>query len=578
MSSPAPGCNPWGHVSEAAQQQQLTASSSGSEQHRREQLGVAFNRVLAALDAASRRVLESAAGLADLQASQTDVSARLSGRAGRCTGRKRKLSPCVYDVSDGGYFSASCRADTPTQELLPASRSELRTHQLAAVRWLVALQGAGGGGVLADEAEGDRRAEVAGLLAHLAANPPQTAAGAEPHHPLGPRLPSVAEGGAGPAGAGAHEQRYGALGGRAGGGGGGPEAAPHACLLLAPASRLAAWGEAIREVVDVELRGLEALAEGAAGGPQPFGNHVPSAGGGGAPSGGMCGGPSNVAGAHCSGGRRSAVGGAGPSSAGGSLSGGSSAAGVFPAACAPASLQPGPLQLQAHMRQALGGAPPAPGPPRLQVVLAPLEALAHAGALLAPLLPLRLLVVDLAAEQGPGGGSLSGSGEWEAADFSFRLAGGGAAGGSRGGSGSGPRRGLTDLGGLPSLHLLSRLPAECRVLLSAGDPQPPASGSPSGGALPGADPVWLLLQLLAPAVQQPLWEAVGALQTALLAAGSVGAEAKEGLLSEVRSRLWGALRPLVLARAARESELSFMRGASTNLNLYDHFSAARAPV
>ena len=51
---------------------------------------------------------------------------------------------------------------------------------------------------------------------------------------------------------------------------------------------------------------------------------------------------------------------------------------------------------------------------------------------------------------------------------------------------------------------------------------------------------------------------------------------QEGVLAEVRSRLWALLRPLMLHRRARDVDLVTMRAATTNLNLYDHFSAARA--
>ncbi|PNH00695.1 hypothetical protein TSOC_013469, partial [Tetrabaena socialis] len=353
------------------QQQKLTAS---------------YQQALEALSAAEASVANVSAGLHDVHDTQTNVSARLSGNKARCTGRKRKLSPSVFDCNDAatGFAAGSTKADTPTQELLPASRSELRSHQLAAVRWLASLEQSGGGGVLADEAEADRQAEVVGLLSHLASTPPEA-----PHLHLRSH----------------REQSPGSSGGASGGGA--PAVPGNVCLLLAPSSALSRWGEAISAHVDGRLHRLH-LHDGS-----------PASGSGGS------------------------------------------------------------------------GSP-------------------HRGC------------------GGDGGGGLDAG---EAGQH---------------------------------LHLLGRLPAPCRVLLSAGDPAPSAG-----------DGIWLLLQLLAPSLQRPLWEAVGSLQQVLLTSGGVGAQCQQGVMAAVHSRLWALLRPLVLHRRARDVELEHLRATATSLNLYDHFSAAR---
>ncbi|EFJ42420.1 hypothetical protein VOLCADRAFT_97515 [Volvox carteri f. nagariensis] len=387
------------------------------EDHQRDILNRAYQKALAALASAQAVVAGIAYSLYDVDAGQTDVSARLSGRpAMRYTGRKRKLSPSVYDYSDSCFGGAAGKADTPTHDLLPASRSELRSHQLLAVRWLVSLELQGAGGVLADELEQDRRAEVAGLLSHLLAQAPLTSllSSSSSSMPMFQEMLQGFAGGSGSGGAG-----IGPGGGGEGGGGNNTQI----CLLLAPGGSLGGWAEAIREHVDVSVQ----LYDGTAG-----------------------------------------------------------CAAALQTACA----EPG---------------------------------------------------------------SASGSGCRPGLNFGIglnRL------------EGCGRRRQGMDLESYPHLHLLTRLPAACRVLLSAGVPEPSGDG------------IWLLLQLLAPKVHRPLWEAVCELQQGLLASGAVGAHSKEAVLSEIHSRLWGLLRPLTLHRRARDVELTTMRAVATNLNLYDHFSAA----
>lgn len=85
--------------------------------HSRDVLSAAYENVMAQLVAASTIVSGIASSLAGPSDGQTDMSARLSGRASRCTGRKRKMSPCVYDYSEtlGFHTSHNTRADTPTQ-------------------------------------------------------------------------------------------------------------------------------------------------------------------------------------------------------------------------------------------------------------------------------------------------------------------------------------------------------------------------------------------------------------------------------------------------------------------------------
>ncbi|KAG2423661.1 hypothetical protein HXX76_015178 [Chlamydomonas incerta] len=593
--------------------------------HSRDVLTAAYENVMAQLVAASTVVSGIASSLAGPSDGQTDTSARLCGRAGRCTGKKRKLSPCVYDYSEtlGFHAASNARADTPTQELLPASRSELRTTQLQAVRWLASLQRAGASGVLADELEADRRAEVAGLLAHLAATPP------EPED-----LPAGAAGFA-----------AGAASGSGGGLAAAAAAAPvNACLLLAPTCSLGSWREVIcGGVMDVAVHlhdgaqpdgGAAALMRAAAASVHVrAGAAAASAGhnraqGLGQPA---CGG----AAAAAPGGRRSACGGACPpaggSGAAGGGGGGSSAAGVFPPAGSGYSLQHQPYHPHQQQHQTLhpfqphpagGGAGPTggagagpnaglapppvllllpPPPPQLLVVLAPLEHLPRDVGLLSHL-PARLTIVDLAPasahahvqqhhqhqqqQQQPfhraGGGSDGGADD----EFSFRLgpvggggsgSGGGAAGGSGSSSGGAGCGGGMDLESYSHLHLLTRMPAASRVLLSAGEPEP--------ASLAGSC-IWLLLQLLAPNTQQPLWRSVSELQTALLAAcssggggggggGGLGEVSKEEVLADVHGRLWALLRPLVLARRARDVDLSCRRAAATSLNLFDHFSSVR---
>lgn len=46
------------------------------------------------------------------------------------------------------------------------------------------------------------------------------------------------------------------------------------------------------------------------------------------------------------------------------------------------------------------------------------------------------------------------------------------------------------------------------------------------------------------------------------------------VLAEIRERLWGLLCPITLHRRASDVDLSTMRATTTNLNLFDHFSAA----
>lgn len=107
-----------------------------------------------------------------------------------------------------------------SQELLPACRSELRNHQLQAVRWLSSLETQGVTGILADELQADRRAAIAGLLAHVASTPRDESNLAIP---------------------------------RRTGGSGVPGPAPSVCLLLAPADSLTAWADCIQEAVEVQI-------------------------------------------------------------------------------------------------------------------------------------------------------------------------------------------------------------------------------------------------------------------------------------------------------------------------------------
>ncbi len=107
-----------------------------------------------------------------------------------------------------------------SQELLPACRSELRNHQLQAVRWLSSLETQGVTGILADELQADRRAAIAGLLAHVASTPPDDNSLLLPRHSGGSSAP-------------------------------GP--APSVCLLLAPADSLTAWADCIQEAVEMQV-------------------------------------------------------------------------------------------------------------------------------------------------------------------------------------------------------------------------------------------------------------------------------------------------------------------------------------
>ncbi|GLI65950.1 hypothetical protein VaNZ11_009631 [Volvox africanus] len=521
------------------------------EEHQRIVLNKAYQKAIASLESAQAVIAGVSSGLYDVEASQTDVSARLSGRSTmRYTGRKRKLSPCVYDYSDSCFTGA--KADTPTQDLLPASRSELRHHQLQAVRWLASLELQGAGGVLADELEQDRRAEVAGLLSHLLM--------------LGP-YPSFSE------------MNNGGSTRVAGGGG------SQVCMLLAPSGSLSGWAEVISEHVDVRVHVHDGTADsmaalqaectalahrpGAAAstpGPVARTSQLP-------PHTGPQTGVSSAAAAS----RRTAAGAP-------LLSSSSSAAGVYPPPRHPLTVAEAVTAAAASplMRPNVGGS--GLQHRSLLVVLAPLEHL-HRDAGLLTQIPQRLLVVDLAPPEGNDGEGGSGSvcagrgtGSGDDSDgvgkTLFRIFSGDFEVGPDSDSGShhtaqfcsGPMgrwgQGMV-LDSYHHLHLLTRMPAACRVLLSAGIPEPAGDG------------IWLLLQLLAPRVHRPLWEAVSELQHGLVASGPLGAQCKENVLSEIHGRLWGLLRPLTLHRRARDVDLVTMRVTATNLNLYDHFSAAR---
>ncbi|GIL63765.1 hypothetical protein Vafri_17774 [Volvox africanus] len=554
MSQPEGGSNSssWDFTAASLRAQNRIESSCPEEQHRIV-LNKAYQKALASLESAQAVIVGVSSGLYDVEASQTDVSARLSGRSTmRYTGRKRKLSPCVYDYSDSCFTGA--KADTPTQDLLPASRSELRNHQLQAVRWLASLELQGAGGVLADELEQDRRAEVAGLLSHLLM--------------LGP-YPSFSE------------MNNGGSTRMAGGGG------SQVCMLLAPSGSLSGWAEVISEHVDVRVHVHDGTADSTAAlqaacaafvhrpgaaastpGPVARASQPP-------PHTGPLTGVSSAAAAS----RQTAAGAP-------LLSSSCSAAGVYPlppprhphtVAEVVTAAAASPL-----MRPSVGGS--GVQHRSLLVVLAPLEHL-HRDAGLLTQIPQRLLVVDLAPSEANdvdgGSGSVSagrGTGSGDDNDgvgkVLFRTFGGDFEVGPDSDSGSrrttqlcpGPmgRRGQgMELESYHHLHLLTRMPAACRVLLSAGIPEPAGDG------------IWLLLQLLAPRVHRPLWEAVSELQHGLVASGPLGPQCKENVLSEVHGRLWGLLRPLTLHRRARDVDLATMRVTATNLNLYDHFSAAR---
>ncbi len=85
-----------------------------------DELAQSYNAALQAFESARRVVADLSSGLHDPHAAQMDVSARISSRQGRCTltGRKRKMSPCLYDFGDHAPSScpgAGAKADTPTQ-------------------------------------------------------------------------------------------------------------------------------------------------------------------------------------------------------------------------------------------------------------------------------------------------------------------------------------------------------------------------------------------------------------------------------------------------------------------------------
>ncbi|GFR42685.1 hypothetical protein Agub_g3496 [Astrephomene gubernaculifera] len=545
----APVCSPLVLSRTAPLQCPATTPSTG--RHHQEHLKAVYDKAQEALTAASSVVADIASGLYDLESCQTDVSARLCGRPSRVIGKKRKLSPSVYDYNDSCFF-ASSKADTPTQELLPASRSELRNHQLQAVRWLASLERCGAGGVLADELDQDRRAEVAGLMSHLASNPPDLL-------PLPVPVPMPSQAFAAQQqqqqqqqcqGAGRQTQQGQQQQAGFAGVGGPLSAAPHtanAVVLLAPGSSLAAWSEAISEHVDVTVQVYDGSPASTAA--------LQTACAGCAPSPMLRPGTAATT-------RRTANGGAGPLTGSASSGSNSSAAGVFPPVLQPAP----PLQLFRACTSA--------GSSKLLVVLAPLEHLPRDVAVLSQL-PQRMMVVDLAARPGGGGRREAGGSGGGAAAASGDSSGsanrpfGPFSSGFAVGSDSGPRQPCPraegmDLESYPHLHLLTRMPAASRVLLSAGLSEPRGDG------------IWLLLQLLAPNVQQPLWQAVSELQQGLLASGDVGAQCRERVLGELRERLWGLLRPLTLHRRARDVDLGTMRSAATSLNLYDHFSAAKA--
>lgn len=94
---------------QTASPQPQAASSNTVEQSSNNPLDKAYQKALSALNAAYSVVSGIASVLYDLEKGQKDVSARLSERPARYIGRKRKLSPSVYD------YSASNGADTPTQ-------------------------------------------------------------------------------------------------------------------------------------------------------------------------------------------------------------------------------------------------------------------------------------------------------------------------------------------------------------------------------------------------------------------------------------------------------------------------------
>ncbi|GIL93722.1 hypothetical protein Vretimale_39 [Volvox reticuliferus] len=456
MSQPAGGSNSlsWDFTA-ASLRAQSRVDPSCPEDHHRTVLNKAYQKALVSLESAQAVIAGVSSGLYDVEASQTDVSARLSGRSTmRYTGRKRKLSPCVYDYSDACFSGA--KADTPTQELLPASRSELRNHQLQAVRWLASLELQGAGGVLADELEQDRRAEVAGLLSHLLM--------------LGP-YPSFSEMNNG------GTSRVACEGGS------------QVCMLLAPSDSLSGWAEAISEHVDVGVHVHDGTADSTAAlqaacaalahrpgaaastpGPVARASQPPPHTG---PLTGVC--------SAATASRRTAAGGPLLSSIG-------SAAGIYPPPRHPhpAAEVVTTAAVSPLMRPSVGGS--GARHRSFLVVLAPLEHL-HRDAGLLTQIPQRLLVVDLARPEGTDGdgGTVAsgnaGRGTGSSDDSGgigkalFRTFDGGFEVGSGSDSGSGHttqlcrgamgRRGQgMELESYHHLHLLTRMPAACRVLLS----------------------------------------------------------------------------------------------------------------
>lgn len=89
---------------------------STPEDYQREVLRKAHQKVLWALASAQTVVSGIASCLYDVEAAQSDVSARLCSRtSSRIIGKKRKLSPSTYDYGDLLFPGGAGKADTPTQ-------------------------------------------------------------------------------------------------------------------------------------------------------------------------------------------------------------------------------------------------------------------------------------------------------------------------------------------------------------------------------------------------------------------------------------------------------------------------------
>ncbi|MEW5314217.1 MAG: hypothetical protein WDW38_005730 [Sanguina aurantia] len=101
-----------------------------------------------------------------MPASGSQHSRPVNGQASE--GKKRKRCSPADVMCDSHLSDSFTSISTPTQDLLPhVSGREFLHHQLAAVRWLIALRSMNMNSILSDECAGDRQLEALGLISHI---------------------------------------------------------------------------------------------------------------------------------------------------------------------------------------------------------------------------------------------------------------------------------------------------------------------------------------------------------------------------------------------------------------------------